>query len=260
MELAPNASRSAAYELARVARGQVGLMAMRHFHGYDTAIAGALIEALGGVVLDGDAQPARYEKNDAAAAAGGALAGPGSGCAGGCGFGAPRRLIGRRWLRTGGAADGCPYRDHRGRHHATGRGRHRQRSQPLAAGRGRRRWRYPSRRGPELLAECRSLGGCETGQAKITAGYRLPAKYVIHTVGPVWQGGGAGEADLLAACYRSSLALAEAHGLRSIAFPAISTGVYGYPSGLAARIALEAVQDHLAEQARLAAAGGHGLL
>ena len=92
--------------------------------------------------------------------------------------------------------------------------------------------------GPGLLAECRALGGCETGQAKLTGGHGLPAKHVIHTVGPVWSGGGNGEADLLASCYRESLALAAAHGLRSIAFPAISTGVYGFPKERAARIAL----------------------
>ena len=92
--------------------------------------------------------------------------------------------------------------------------------------------------GPELLAECRALGGCATGQARITRGYRLPAQYVIHTVGPVWQGGTQGEADLLASCYRESLALALAHGASRIAFPAISCGVYGYPLPQATRIAL----------------------
>jgi len=92
--------------------------------------------------------------------------------------------------------------------------------------------------GPELLAECRRLGGCPTGAARITAGYRLNARYVIHTVGPVWRGGGAGEDALLAGCYRTSLALAAAHGVRSIAFPAISTGVYGFPRDRAAAIAV----------------------
>jgi O-acetyl-ADP-ribose deacetylase (regulator of RNase III) len=96
--------------------------------------------------------------------------------------------------------------------------------------------------GPGLLAECRALGGCETGQAKLTGGHGLPAKHVIHTVGPVWSGGGNGEADLLASCYRESLALAAAHGLRSIAFPGISTGVYGFPKRPAARIAVDTVR------------------
>ena len=84
--------------------------------------------------------------------------------------------------------------------------------------------------GPELLAECRTLGGCETGEAKITKGYRLPARHVIHTVGPVWEGGGAGEEALLANAYANSLTLAKNHSLRSIAFPAISTGVYAFPA------------------------------
>ncbi|AVA20442.1 MULTISPECIES: O-acetyl-ADP-ribose deacetylase [unclassified Rhizobium] len=91
--------------------------------------------------------------------------------------------------------------------------------------------------GPELVAECRMLNGCKTGQAKITRGYRLPAKHVIHTVGPVWNGGGRGEDDLLASCYRNSLRLATDHGLKTIAFPAISTGVYRFPAEPAAMIA-----------------------
>ena len=92
--------------------------------------------------------------------------------------------------------------------------------------------------GPELLEECRLLGGCKTGQAKITKGYRLPAKHVIHTVGPVWRGGSHGEPELLASCYRSSLALAVESQVRSIAFPAISCGIFGYPPYPAARIAV----------------------
>jgi O-acetyl-ADP-ribose deacetylase (regulator of RNase III) len=92
--------------------------------------------------------------------------------------------------------------------------------------------------GPELLEECRKLGGCPTGQAKITRGYRLPAKWVIHTVGPVWRGGGHGEDELLASCYRSCFALVEQHGIRSVAFPSISTGAYGFPMERAARIAV----------------------
>jgi O-acetyl-ADP-ribose deacetylase len=95
--------------------------------------------------------------------------------------------------------------------------------------------------GPALTAECATLGGCRTGEAKITSGYKLPARHVIHTVGPVWHGGRSGEPDLLAACYRNSLALAAEHGLASIAFPGISTGVYGYPAEPAARIAVREV-------------------
>lgn len=99
--------------------------------------------------------------------------------------------------------------------------------------------------GPDLLAECRTLGGCATGQAKITRGYRLPAQWVIHTVGPVWHGGQQGEDDLLAGCYRNSFALAEQHHLRAIAFPCISTGVYGFPMDRAARIAIRETSAHL---------------
>lgn len=96
--------------------------------------------------------------------------------------------------------------------------------------------------GPELVAECRLLDGCSTGDAKLTRGYRLPARFVIHTVGPVWHGGGRGEAALLASCYRRSIEIAAAEGLRSIAFPGISTGVYGYPVEQAAAIAVETVR------------------
>ena len=104
--------------------------------------------------------------------------------------------------------------------------------------------------GPQLLAECRTLGGCETGSAKITAGYRLEARHVIHAVGPVWSGGGKGEDGLLASCYRTALALAAEHCLASIAFPAISTGVYGFPPDRAARIAVGTVAGAMASDAR----------
>lgn len=100
--------------------------------------------------------------------------------------------------------------------------------------------------GPQLLEECRGLGGCRTGDAKITRGYRLNARHVIHTVGPVWHGGGQGERELLAACYRRALELAAQHALASIAFPGISTGVYGYPKAEAARIAVATVAAHAA--------------
>jgi len=96
--------------------------------------------------------------------------------------------------------------------------------------------------GPELLAECRTLGGCTTGDARLTGGYRLPARHVIHVVGPVWHGGSGGEAELLASCYRRALQLAAATGLGSIAFPGISTGVYGYPVAQAAAIAVATVR------------------
>lgn len=101
--------------------------------------------------------------------------------------------------------------------------------------------------GPDPVHECRLLGGCKVGEAKLTKGYRLPARFIVHTVGPVWRGGGYGEAELLASCYRSSLEVAAAAGARSIAFPCISTGIYGYPVSAAARIAVETVRAFLAE-------------
>ncbi|MFC1618982.1 O-acetyl-ADP-ribose deacetylase [Candidatus Neomarinimicrobiota bacterium] len=105
--------------------------------------------------------------------------------------------------------------------------------------------------GPELLAECRTLGSCPTGEARITKGYKLPARHVIHTVGPVWHGGEQGESELLASCYRSSLQLAVDNGVRTVAFPSISTGAYGYPIRQAAAIAINTVQTHLAVESSI---------
>jgi O-acetyl-ADP-ribose deacetylase (regulator of RNase III) len=102
--------------------------------------------------------------------------------------------------------------------------------------------------GPELLTECRTLSGCPTGEAKITRGYRLKARHIIHTVGPVWNGGTHGEPELLASCYRNSLALARQHGLKSIAFPAISTGIYRFPKEQATEIAVREVRAHAGDE------------
>ena len=102
--------------------------------------------------------------------------------------------------------------------------------------------------GPEILAECRLLGGCDTGEAKATTAGRLPARYVIHTVGPIWRGGGNREAELLAACYRRSIVVADELGCRTVTFPAISTGAFGYPLDLAAEVAVDATTEALAER------------
>ena len=101
--------------------------------------------------------------------------------------------------------------------------------------------------GPELFAECSLLGGCRTGDAKLTKGYRLPARFVIHAVGPVWRGGASGEPELLASCYRRSIEIAAANGMLTIVFPCISTGVYGYPIGLAAKVAVATVRSTVQE-------------
>lgn len=112
--------------------------------------------------------------------------------------------------------------------------------------------------GPQLLEACRRLNGCETGQAKITPGFRLKARYVIHTPGPIWQGGGLGEPALLASCYRSCLELAAAYGIQSVDFPSISTGIYAYPLPQAATVALRAIMSFLAQH-DLPRAGRHGV-
>ncbi|HJQ23510.1 MAG TPA: O-acetyl-ADP-ribose deacetylase [Blastocatellia bacterium] len=106
--------------------------------------------------------------------------------------------------------------------------------------------------GPELVQECQRLGGCKTGEAKLTGGYRLPAKHVIHTVGPVWRGGGQGEPELLASCYRNSLQLAVKQAIKTIAFPAISCGIYGYPVEEAVEIALRETHDFLSRHQEIA--------
>jgi O-acetyl-ADP-ribose deacetylase (regulator of RNase III) len=105
--------------------------------------------------------------------------------------------------------------------------------------------------GPELRAECATLGGCPTGEARLTGGYALPARYIIHTVGPVWSGGMKGEPDLLRRCYVNALTLADRHGVRRLAFPSISTGAYGYPISQAARIAIETVREYAREKTGL---------
>jgi O-acetyl-ADP-ribose deacetylase (regulator of RNase III) len=105
--------------------------------------------------------------------------------------------------------------------------------------------------GPELLAECRMLNGCLTGEAKITKGYRLPARYVIHAVGPIWKGGDQNESELLASCYNQSLKLAVEYQLQTIAFPSISTGIYGFPIDLASQIAVQVVREYLSQPASI---------
>ncbi len=105
--------------------------------------------------------------------------------------------------------------------------------------------------GPQLLEECRKLGGCKTGEAKLTKGYKLPARFVIHTVGPVWRGGKNGESELLASCYRNSLTIAAKQEVKTIAFPSISTGVYGYPIELAARVAVDTVRDAVRKPSKI---------
>jgi len=105
--------------------------------------------------------------------------------------------------------------------------------------------------GPELLEECRKLGGCKTGEAKLTKGYKLPARFVIHTVGPVWRDGKKGEPELLASCYRNSLSIANKQGFKTIAFPSISTGVYGYPFELAARVAVDTASEVIQKSSKL---------
>jgi O-acetyl-ADP-ribose deacetylase len=105
--------------------------------------------------------------------------------------------------------------------------------------------------GPQLLEECRKLGGCKVGDAKITKGYKLPARFVIHTVGPVWRGGENGEPELLASCYSNSMAIAVKNRIKSIAFPSISTGVYGYPIKLAARVAVKTIRNSIGQSSKI---------